>query len=63
MAPIKMGMVAAGPATIVLFALFVSNSTSTLIAFTSLIVSLMFISFSIWMLGWILEQDIGPRSM
>ena len=63
MAPIKLGMMAAGPGAILVFALFISNSASTLIAFASLIISLMFICYSIWMLGWILEQDIGPRSM
>ena len=63
MAPIKMGLAAAGPVVILLFALFISNSNSNLIAFSSMVISLMFITFSIWMLGWILEKDIGPRSM
>ena len=55
MGPIKMGMVAAGPVSILVFALFISSSTSNLIAFSSLVCSMMFIAFSIWMLGWILE--------
>ena len=55
MAPVKLGMMASGPGAILLFALFISSSASTLIAFTSLVISLMFICYSIWMLGWILE--------
>lgn len=63
MTPVKIGLVAAGPATILLFALFVTSSASTLVAFSAMICSLMFIGFSVWLLGWILDKDIGPRSM
>ena len=60
---VKCGLAAAGPVTILLFATFISSSASTLIAFIALIVSLMFIAISMNMLGWILDKDIGPRSM
>jgi inorganic pyrophosphatase len=63
MAPIKYGLIAAGPVSILLFALFVSSSNSNLIAYSALAISSMFIGISMWILGWILEKDIGPRSM
>lgn len=60
---VKMGLMAAGPIAIVLFALLVSSNASTLVAFTTLTVSIMFIGISMNMLGWILDKDIGPRGM
>jgi len=60
---VKAVMVAAGPAAILLFAMFISSAASTLIAFVTLVVSLMFVALSLNMLGWILDKDIGPRSM
>ena len=59
----KIAALATGPAVILLFAVFVSSAASSLIAFFSLIVSLMFVGVSMNMLGWILDKDIGPRSM
>ena len=56
-------MALSGPICIVTFSLFVSSSQSSLIAFVALINSMMFIGISIWLLGWILDKDIGPRSM
>jgi len=53
----------AGPVSIGTFALFISSSTSTLIAFAAFVIAIQFIVFSIWMLGWILDKDIGPRAM
>ena len=53
----------AGPIAILLFAMFVSSTASTLVAFVTLVISLMFIILSLNMLGWILDKDIGPRSM
>lgn len=55
--------IVAGPALILFFYVAISNSLSTIIAFAALVVALQFIGFSILMLGWILEKDIGPRSM
>lgn len=53
----------AGPVTIGAFAVCISSSKSTLIAFAAFVIAIQFIMFSIWMLGWILDKDIGPRSM
>ena len=61
--PIKAAMILSGPASIITFALFVSSAQSNLIAFAALIISLMFITLSMWMLGWILDKDTGPRAM
>lgn len=60
---VKVCLAAAGPVTIALFAMFVSSAGSTLIAFSTMIISLMFVGISLNMLGWILDKDIGPRSM
>ena len=60
---VKVGACMAGPISILLFALFVSNAASTLVAFVTFVVSIMFVGFSLHMLGWILDKDIGPRSM
>lgn len=59
----KMAAMATAPAAIVLFATLVSSSASTLIAFIAMVFALFFIGISMNMLGWILDKDIGPRSM
>jgi Na+/H+-translocating membrane pyrophosphatase len=48
---------------LILFALFVSNSNSNLIAFFALVVSLVFMTISMWLLCWILDKDPGTRQM
>ena len=48
---------------ILMFYLFVSNTTSNIIAFTALVVSLVFMGISIWILCWILDKDQGTRAM
>ena len=60
---LKIGIMASAPAAIVLFALFISSAASTLVAFVTFVVSISFIVLSLHMLGWILDKDIGPRSM
>lgn len=47
----------------ILFALFVSNSTSNLIAFFAMVVSMVFVVISMWLLCWILDKDQGSRAM
>ena len=44
-------------AMVLLFTLCVSNSSSNVIAFSALVVSLVFIGISMWMLCWILDKD------
>ena len=61
--PLKGAFFLATPVAVGLFSLFVSNSVSNVIAFTALINAITYIIFSMWLLGWILEKDIGPRSM
>jgi protein-S-isoprenylcysteine O-methyltransferase Ste14 len=54
----KIGIVFGVPIVLlILFALFVSNSTSNLIAFFALLLSVVFIIISLWILCWILEKD------
>ena len=60
---VKVGIALTGPVAILLFAMFVSSAASTLVAFITMIISLMFVLLSMHMLGWILDKDIGPRSM
>lgn len=60
---VKMGIMASAPTSILLFYMFVSSTSSTLVAFITLVISLSFIALSLNMLGWILDKDIGPRSM
>ena len=60
---VKAVAVLSGPITILLFATFVSSAASTLVAFTTMVISLMFVGISTYLLGWILDKDIGPRSM
>ncbi len=53
-----LGAIAAAPLILILlFYLLISNSTSNIIAFSALMVSLVFIGISIWMLCWILDKD------
>jgi hypothetical protein len=54
-APMKMGVIVAAPLTVLLFSLFISNSTATLIAFSAFVCACSFIVFSLWLLGWILD--------
>lgn len=46
-------------AVILLFYIMMSPSFSTFIAFTAFVISIVFIGVSFWMLGWILEKDVG----
>ena len=46
-----------------LFSLFISNTTANLISFFAFVVSLSFIAFSIWLLGQILDNNAGTRAM
>lgn len=48
---------------ILAFYLFVSNTTSNIIAFTALVISLVFMGISMWILCWILDKDQGTRAM
>lgn len=50
-------------ALIVLFYLFISQTTSSLISFTAFIFSIVFIMVSLVMLCEILKKDQGPKSM
>lgn len=59
----KIVLMGSGPLSVVLFAMFVSSNASTLVAYTTFVVALMFVGISLNMLGWILDKDIGPRSM
>lgn len=53
-----------GPILLVfLFYVFISSTTSNMIAFTALIISICFILVSLWMLCWILDKDTGTRAM
>jgi len=61
--PVKIGFFCFTPVCVLLFTLFVSNTASNLIAFSAFTSSISYIIFSLWLLGWILEKDIGPRSM
>lgn len=48
---------------IMLFYVFISSSTSNIIAFTALVISLVFVAISMWILCWILDKDCGSRAM
>jgi hypothetical protein len=48
---------------IFLFWLLISDTTSNVIAFSALVVSLVFMGISMWMLCWILDKDQGTRAM
>jgi hypothetical protein len=53
----KIAIVVIPLALMLLFALFISNSTSNMIAFFALVVSMVFIVISLWILCWILDKD------
>lgn len=61
--PLKAAFFVATPVCTGLFTLFVSNSASNQIAFTAFMNAISYIVFSLWLLGWILEKEIGPKSM
>lgn len=61
--PIKGAFFLSVPVAVGLFAIFISSTTSNLIAFYAFTNSIAYIIFSIWLLGWILEKEVGPRSM
>lgn len=63
MAGVRLGLLLAPLILILVFYLFISNSTSNIIAFTALIISLVFIGISMWLLCWILDKDQGSRAM
>jgi H+-translocating diphosphatase len=48
---------------IFLFSILISSTTSNLIAFTALVISVVFIGISFWILCWILDKDPGSRAM
>lgn len=60
---VKYGMFLVPFLAIFLFSLFVSNTTSNLIAFSALAISLGFMAFSVWILCEILDKDQGTRQM
>ena len=60
---LKFGILVAPVATIMFFYMFVSSSTSCLIAFSAFIVSITFLVIAVVMLCDILKKDIGPRAM
>lgn len=57
----KITIIAIPIISMVLFSLFISNSTSNLIAFFALTVSIVFVCISLWILCWILDKDEGSR--
>jgi hypothetical protein len=57
------GLCAAPFLLIFLFWLLISDSTSNIIAFSALVVSIVFMGISVWMLCWILDKDQGTRAM
>ncbi len=60
---IKVGICLAPIVAIFLFSIFVSNSTSNLIAFSAMVFSVFFILIAIWILCEILDKDQGTRAM
>lgn len=63
MTPIKIGALASLPVSVLLFAMFISNTTANLICFSAFMISCGFIVFSIWMLGQILDNSTGTKAM
>ena len=61
--PVKLGFFVAAPVAVVIFSVLISNSASNVSAFTAFANAISYIVFSLYMLGWILEKEIGPRSM
>lgn len=49
--PVKFGLLAAGPAMVLLFSIFISNTTANLLSFSAFVIASMFIAFSVWLLG------------
>lgn len=60
---VKVGLCLTPLVVIFLFTLFVSNSTSNVIAFSALVISFSFMVLSIWILCEILDKDRGSREM
>jgi len=60
---VKIGICFVPFVIILAFSIFVSNSTSNLISFSAMIVSLSFIAFAVWILCEILDKDTGTREM
>jgi Na+/H+-translocating membrane pyrophosphatase len=60
---VKLGIMVSPIFMILAFTIFVSNTTSNVIAFSALVISLAFIGISMWMLCWILDKDQGTRAM
>jgi hypothetical protein len=60
---VKIGIIVSPLIAILLFTIFVSNTSSNVIAFAALMISVIFIGISIWMLCWILDKDQGSRAM
>lgn len=63
MFPVRIGLCVLPFLIIFLFSALISNTTSNMIAFTSLVISLVFILISFWILCWILDKDPGSRAM
>ena len=60
---VKIGILLIPLCVILFFYLFVSSATSNMIAFSALVVSLVFMAISMWILCWILDKDQGTRAM
>jgi len=60
---IKYGVIAVPIVSIVLFYVFISQSTSSLISFSAWNFSVLFIFISVWILCEILNKDVGPKAM
>jgi len=60
---VKIGLCCVPFVLIFLFYVFVSSSTSNMIAFIALVVSFAFMMISIWILCEILDKDCGSREM
>ena len=63
MVGVRIAMAVVPVALIMLFYLLVSSTPSNLIAFTALVLSIVFIGVSLWLLCWILDKDQGSRAM
>jgi hypothetical protein len=63
MRPVAIGLCCLPFGFILFFYVFISSSVSNLIAFITMIISIVFVFVSMWMLCWILDKDQGPRSM
>jgi Na+/H+-translocating membrane pyrophosphatase len=63
MLAVRIGACAIPFILIFLFSVMISNTTSNMIAFSALVISLVFIFISFWILCWILDKDPGSRAM